>query len=149
MKTQQVLRGFSVLAIVLAAFVMWTPTTVSEASDMRASSCLETLRQQLQTVLPNGWSEAQACDTDQAMGIGAQAIIVPTTGNEASGFCREALHQELGTVLPSGLANAQACSTLQSVQAARQNGIIPVTGGQADPTDPVACWHDAGASSCR
>jgi hypothetical protein len=128
---------------------MWTPTTVSEASDMRSSSCLTTLRQELETVLPSGWSEAQACNIVQTMGIAVQSNTVPVSATAASAACQETLHQELGTVLPSGLANAQACSTLQNVEAAQQNGIIPVTGGQTDPTDPVACWRDAGASTCR
>ncbi len=202
MKTQRVLRGFSVLAIVLASLVMGVPGVVLAAcqvinstgsvspsgqaslgdclnvnasafSEMTGTylpgmaggdslaaepsvsavapsiSCLTTLRQDLETVLPSGWSEAQACSVLQTKGLALQSKPALTTDKAASVFCLGTLHQDLGTVLPSGLTNAQACSTLQYVEAAQQSGIIPATGGQADPPDPIACWRDAGASSCR
>ncbi len=109
MNTFKVLKGFFVLAIVLAGLVAGAPNAGAQSSqrassmtsDAPAFSCVAIVYQQLQTVLPNGWSEAQACATLQAMGI-------PT-----------------------------------------QSNIIPVTGGQADPADPIACWHDAGASACN
>jgi hypothetical protein len=141
MNAHKVVRGFSVLVIVLAGFVMWTPK-ISQASDMRASSCLGLLRQELQTVLPSGWSEAQACNKIQAIGIAVPSDVVATTSNVASDFCLKTLYQDLGTVLPGGMANAEVCSTLQTVQIAQQL-IIPNSGGQ------TACWHDAGTSTCQ
>lgn len=130
---------------------MGIPFQSSDAAqtvDPASTACAVALRQELGTALPSGWADAQACSTLQAMGVPVQANIVAAAGDTTSITCAATLRQVLETVLPGGLANAQACTALESVVAAQQPGVIPLTGVQTAPTDPIACWRDAGATNC-
>ena len=87
------LGAISALALVVAGVFASAAGTASAATSAygpagsrfnASSACLETLRQDLQTVLPKGLSDAEACSALQTVTPAQQAGIIPVTGDSAT-----------------------------------------------------------------
>ena len=165
MNTFKVLKGFFVVAV---AFFGFTPSAVTSASNLgitdgaAIASCPAAIASG--GSLPSGQTSFTDCTAAEASvysqmtgtylpgvagGSESLAAVASVSAVAPVSSCLTTLRRDLETVLPSGLSEAQACDTLQGMGIATQSDIIPVTGGQADTADPIACWHDAGASVCQ
>jgi hypothetical protein len=125
MNNNRLLKVFAVVVMLMAVAISGVaaaPAPTGPERNAAPSNCPATLRQELGTVLPSGWSGDRESDCSL---LGAQTAALTTLDNPNGHWIGpETVSAALG----------------------QQSYIVPTTGGSGDLTSGAATWRDAGAS---